>query len=165
MCEELCLKWKIRIHRKTSELKAVCNIYLLHNSVGINLPNLCVLTHSLLQPVPVPYLQHSYLPTRTSYSCVGYDVFCVGVFSWYSSSLQSGKRVFSVYWGEIRPYSSLSQRPEFMECSWKSLKTVYIKLYMNCILSGPVWGTKGDVWLGNVLWIFARLLNNETLIS
>lgn len=162
--EELHLKCKIRIHRKTSELKVVCSVYLLHNSTHTDLASLCVLTRSLLQPVPLPCLQHSYLLARISYRCVGFDAVCGGLLSWYCSSLQSGKGVFSVYWGEIRPCSSLSWHSEFMECSWKCLKTVYIKLYMNHILSSPVWGTRRDVWLGNVLWIFTSPLNSKTLM-
>lgn len=165
MCEELCLKCEMRIRKKTFELKVVCNTYLLCNSTGTDLANLCMLTHSLSQPALVPSLQHSYLLKRIPYSCLGFGVFCVGMLSWYGHSLQSGKRVVSVCRGEIRRYSSLSPHPEFMECSGKSLKAVYIKLYMNCVLSGPVWRTRRDVWLGNVLRIFASLLNNKTLTS
>lgn len=91
-------------------------------------------------------------------ACVASHVFSV----WYSSSLQSGKREFSIPWQEIRPCSSLSQQSEFMGCSWKSLKTIYTELYVNCMLSSPVWETRRDVWLENALQIFGNLINNKT---
>lgn len=59
----------MRICRKTSELKVVCNTFPLHNSTGTALANLCTLTHSLPRAVLVPYLQHSYLPTRVLQVC------------------------------------------------------------------------------------------------
>lgn len=59
MCEELCLRCKMRICWETHELKVVCNVSLLHHSTGTDLAKLCSLAHSPGQPVLVLHVPPS----------------------------------------------------------------------------------------------------------
>lgn len=117
----------MRIRRKAPGLKVVCNIFSLYNSTSTDLANLCMLIRSHVDSGTATYHMVVLALTCSVSVCFPSTV-----------AVCRDKRVFGVYWGEIRAYSSLSRHPEFMECSWKSLKIVYIKLCMNRILSGSV---------------------------